>query len=76
MAKSPRTTHVVPHPEGWAVKKGGAQRASSLHDTQKEAIQEARQISRNSGTELKIHGKDGRIRESDSHGNDPFPPKG
>ena len=76
MAKSPKTTHVVPRPDGWAVKKGGAQRASSLHPTQKEAIQEARQLSRNEGTELKIHGKNGRIRESDSHGNDPYPPKG
>lgn len=76
MAKTPKTTHVVPRPEGWAVMQGGGQRASSLHDTQKDAIQEARQKSRNLGSELKIHGKDGRIRESDSHGNDPHPPKG
>jgi len=76
MAKTPKTTHVVPRPEGWAVVQGVGQRASSLHDTQKEAIQEARSLSRNLGTELKIHGKDGRIRESDSHGNDPFPPRG
>ncbi|MDR3233933.1 MAG: DUF2188 domain-containing protein [Planctomycetaceae bacterium] len=76
MTKNPKNTHVVPHPSGWAVKQDGAQRASSLYDTQKEAIQEVRQISRQLGTELKIHGKDGRIRESDSHGNDPCPPKG
>jgi hypothetical protein len=27
-------------------------------------------------TELRIHNKDGRIASSDSHGGDPFPPKG
>ena len=76
MAKTPKTTHVVPHPVGWAVKQGGAKRASSLHPTQKEAIQVARPLSRNLGTELKIHREDGRIRQSDSHGRDPYPPKG
>ena len=76
MASRTKTTHVVPHPNGWAVKQGGGERASSLHDTQKEAIQTARQQSRDLGTELKIHGKNGRIRESDSHGNDPYPPRG
>ncbi|WP_338587823.1 DUF2188 domain-containing protein [Paenibacillus sp. Y5S-9] len=27
-------------------------------------------------TELIIHGKDGKIQSKDSHGNDPYPPKG
>ena len=68
--------HVVPHPEGWAVKTEGAARASSIHPTQKEAISRGREISRSRGTELLIHGRDGRIREKDSHGRDPHPPKG
>lgn len=36
----------------------------------------AREITQNQGTELVIHGRDGQIRSKDSHGHDPFPPKG
>jgi len=54
----------------------GGQRASSVHETQREAIDRAREISRNQNSELFVHGRDGRIRERDSHGNDPNPPKG
>lgn len=35
-----------------------------------------RKISQNQKTELVIHGMNGRIQSSDSHGNDPCPPKG
>ena len=68
--------HVVPHPAGWAVKREGAARASSVHRTQADAIDVARQISRNQRSELIIHGQDGRIRQQDSHGHDPSPPVG
>jgi hypothetical protein len=47
-----------------------------VHSNQREAIDRAREISQSQGTELFIHGRDGRIRERDSHGNDPFPPRG
>ena len=77
MSKGPKTHHVVPNPGGGGdVKRGGGERASSHHDTKRDAIDNARQISRNQGTELRIHNKDGRISSSDSHGGDPFPPKG
>ena len=77
MSKGPTTHHVVPNPDGgWDVKRGGASRASSHHDTKQDAIDRGRQISRNQGTEFRIHNKDGRIADSDSHGNDPHPPKG
>jgi hypothetical protein len=71
------THHVVPNSEkgGWDVKRGGADRASVHVNTKKEAESIARTISRNQGTELVIHGKDGKIQKSDSHGNDPCPPK-
>jgi len=73
----PENVHVTPHPDGgWRVKKGGATIASSKHNTQKEAIDTARDIVRREGLELVIHGQDGRIRTKDSHGNDPYPPKG
>ena len=71
-----RDQHVVPHPDGWAVKPAGGAKPSSVYDTQREAIDRARDIARKQGTELFIHGRDGRIRARDSHGNDPFPPRG
>ena len=69
--------HVTPHNSGgWQVKREGAKRATVRTNTQREAIEIARSISKNRGTELFIHGRDGRIRERDTHGHDPFPPKG
>ena len=77
MAKGPKTHHVVPNPSGgWDLKRGGADRASSHHDRKQDAIDAGRVVSRNQGTELRIHNKDGRISDSDSHGGDPYPPKG
>lgn len=73
---SRKTHHVVPDPNGgWNVKKGGADRASIHTNTKQQAIDAGRQISQNQRTEFVIHGRDGRIQRSDSHGNDPFPPK-
>lgn len=74
MAK--RDQHVVPHANGWAIKPAGSARASSVNGTQREAIHRARKVARNQGTELFVHGRDGRIRERDTHSRDPFPPKG
>jgi uncharacterized protein YdaT len=69
--------HVVPRNDGgWDVKKAGAQRASIHTETKKEAIDQGRRISQNQESELIIHNKNGRISGSDSHGNDPFPPRG
>jgi hypothetical protein len=70
------THHVVYNPKGrWDVKRGGGQRASVHKDTKAEAEKVGREISRNQGTEFIIHGVDGKIQRSDSHGNDPCPPK-
>lgn len=75
MAKD--THHVVHNPNGgWDVKRSGASKTSAHADTKKEAIQRAREISNNQGTELKIHNMDGKISQSDTHGHDPFPPVG
>ncbi len=62
----------------WANKRNDANKASSLHDTQKEAEAAARQTLRNQGGgELTTMGRDGKIRSKDtiSPGNDPDPPK-
>ena len=61
--------HVVHNPNGgWDVKRGGAQRSSGHYSTKQEAGNAGRQISRNQGTEFVIHGMNGRIQSSDSHG--------
>lgn len=71
-----KNVHVVPHPEGgWATKREQGDRASSRHPTQSEAIDRGREIARNNQVDVVIHGRDGRIRGGDSHGNDPFPPR-
>jgi hypothetical protein len=71
--------HVVPNPDGgWDVVAPSASRASAHKDTQAEAIDRAREIVHNAGGgELRIHGRDGRIRDSDTiaPGNDPNPPR-
>ena len=74
MAK--RNQHVVPHAGGWAARGAGSQRATSNHPTQESATEAARDIARNQGTESLIHRPNGRIRERNSYGPDPFPPKG
>ncbi len=63
--------HVLPSGARWSVRKSGASRATRIFSTRDEAINEARKIAKNQGTELYIHGKDGLIRERDSYGNDP-----
>lgn len=67
--------HVVPHEDGWAIRGEGNQRVTSVHDTQREAADRAREIARNQGSEVVIHRRDGTIRDSDSYGNDPNPPR-
>ena len=74
MAK--KNQHVVPREQGWAVRGEGNVRATSTHDTQKDAIDAARDQARKQGAELIIHGRDGKIRERNTYGNDPYPPKG
>ena len=67
--------HVVPRNGKWAVRKGGADKVTRRFDTQREAIEAARELARKQRTELYIYGEDGRIRERDSFGDDQFPPK-
>lgn len=72
-----KNQHVTRHSDGgWQVKGEGNSRATVRTKTQKEAIDIARTISRNQESELVIHGVNGKIRAKDSHGHDPFPPRG
>lgn len=67
--------HVVPNNGKWQVKKAGAEKATKTFDTQKEAIDYAREIAMNQQTEVVIHDRHGKIRDKDSYGNDPCPTK-
>lgn len=71
-----KNVHIVPHSDGWAVKIEGNDRATSVHDTQQQAIDAGRDRARREESELLIHGRDGRIRDRDSYGGDDFPPPG
>ena len=71
-----KSHHVVPAPSGgWNVRKSGAERASKHFDTQGKAIIWAREASKTAKSELYIHRRDGTVREKDSYGNDPNPPR-
>jgi Uncharacterized protein conserved in bacteria (DUF2188) len=71
-----KNQHVVPHGDEWAVRGAGNSRPTSLHPTQADAIERAREIARNQESELFIHRPNGQIRDRDSYGNDPYPPEG
>ena len=73
VAKKP--IEVVPHGDQWAVKKQGAERASSLHDNKAPAVKQATQQAKAERTELVIKRGDGTIQNKNSFGNDPCPPK-
>ena len=67
--------HVIPKGNRWAVKQNNS-RDCQVFGTQGEAIDAAKRTAKDRGTELFIHGRDGRIRERNSYGADPFPPRG
>ena len=65
------------YPTGWDVK-GGGSRSSGRFDTQKQAIDKANKIIDHlGGGEVTVHGRDGKIRDSDTRapGRDPNPPR-
>jgi hypothetical protein len=68
--------HVVSRPDGkWSVRKTGEGRASRGFVTQSDAVAFARSVARNTCSEMIVHGRDGRIRESNTYGKDPCPPR-
>ncbi len=71
-----KNQHVVPYNDKWAVKGEGNRKATKVTPTQKEAINVAKEIAKNNNSELVIHRPDGRIREKNSYGSDPYPPEG
>lgn len=70
-----KNQHVVTHGDKWAVRGEGNSKVTSIHNTQESARKEAVGIAKNQKSEVVIHGRDGKIRDKDSYGNDPCPPK-
>jgi NAD(P)H-hydrate repair Nnr-like enzyme with NAD(P)H-hydrate dehydratase domain len=66
---------VVTHGSRWAVRIAGSGSLSSIHQTQAEAIEAGRPLAQRFGSDLVIQGRDSKIRDRDSYGNDPFPPR-
>lgn len=73
---NPRNYWTTWHPDGWAVKREGSDKATSLHDTQEDAWAETRRRARGVGGEAFLKGADGKIRARNTYGHDPYPPKG
>lgn len=60
--------HVVPHEGKWAVKAAGSDKPTSVHDTQHEAVEKAREAAKKQATVLFIHAHDGHVREQHDYG--------
>lgn len=66
---------VVKHGNQWAVKGEGDSRPTSVHRKQENAIDAGRRIAKDEKSELFIQDRHGKIRDRDSFGNDPCPPR-
>jgi hypothetical protein len=61
--------HITKRSSGWAVMRSNADRASSLHRTQAEAVAAGRRLAlKSGGADIVIHAADGRIRDRDTVG--------
>ena len=64
--------HITPHKNGgWQVLSGNAKKPFRVVDTQQEAIVIARQVAIHQDTDIKIHGKDGKVREGRNYADKP-----
>ena len=70
-----KNIYVVRAGNDWAVRREGSDRRIGVHGTQSEALEQARPIAQRGKGELFIQGQDGKFRDRDSYGNDPFPPR-
>ena len=73
---SKKNQHVVPTKDGnWGVRGEGNSKLTKVTPTQSGAIAVAQDIAKNRKVEVVIHRRDGTIRDKDSYGNDPCPPR-
>ena len=71
---SKKNVHIVPQGKKWVVKPEGSKPISS-HKTQTAAAAAGKKVAKKNESELVIHRPNGQIRDKDSYGNDPNPPK-
>ena len=64
--------YVAPATGGWVVRREGAERATSVHETQAEAVKAARAALQRSGGEVRVQGRNGQILESRTLGREPM----
>ena len=67
--------HVIRSGREWAVRGAGDEKSSAYFPVQFEAIDYAKKIARKLGSDVKIHGQDGVIRDAKNYGVNPFPPR-
>ncbi len=71
-----RAVHVVPVKNGgWTVKQGGKWKVAAHFSKQSDAVNYGRELSHKKQTGMFVHMKDGKIREVNSHAEDPYPPQ-
>lgn len=75
MSKHTPNQHVVRRTDGWAVVGEGNSRATVVKPTQSQAIDQARSIAQHKESQVVIHDRHNKIRDVDSYGNDPCPPR-
>ena len=64
---------VEPRPGGWAVQRDGTKRADSLHEKKSTAISRARELGKGADPhgQVRVKGKDGKVEQEWTYGNDP-----
>ncbi|MDP3697857.1 MAG: DUF2188 domain-containing protein [Candidatus Taylorbacteria bacterium] len=72
---SKKNYHSVPWDGDWAVKKEGIAKPVSVHHTQAASEGKTRRLAKNAGVEAVYHNRQGIIKDKDSFGNDPYPPR-
>lgn len=71
-----KNQHITHNPKGgWNVIGAGNSKPTKIFPNKQDAVDYGRTIAKNQGSELVIHGLNGRIQDKDSYGNDPCPPK-
>jgi len=68
--------HIVPHDQGWALKREGQNSVESVHSTQKDAIDAGRDLARQDEVDLVVHRQDGTFRNVLTYTNEPMSDNG
>jgi len=62
--------HIVPHDQGWALKREGESKIESVHSTQQAAIDAGRDLARHDESDIVVHRQDGTFRAVLTYTND------